>query len=64
MRVTRKLAWEASPVWLGRGPVTVQVGNESSLGHYELRASVFLELLLQAGQGDGMGKTIMKARKK
>lgn len=41
-----------------------KLGMSPRWGRYKLRASVFLELLLQAGQGDRMGKTIMKARKK
>lgn len=54
--------------------VTTQPGREGTCyrpklnmsphqGHYEFRASVFLELLLQSGQGDRVHKTIKKVRK-
>lgn len=49
-------------VWLGRGPVTDQLGSESPLRPF--RASVFPGLLLQAGQSDRVDKTIKKARTK
>lgn len=41
-----------------------KLGVSPHWDHYEVRALIFPELLQQPGQGDGVGKTIKKARKK
>lgn len=41
-----------------------KLGVSPHWDHYEVRALIFPELLQQPGQGDGVGKTIKKAREK